>query len=435
MNKDLIAVFEYLERERGIKREVVLEAIRESLEIAAKKSVHGAENVIVSIHPKTGEIEVFCDKKVVQKVLNPVREVSVKDALLLNPEAVLGQIMAVTVTPKDFGRIAAQKARGIIQQKLRGAERDVIHEEYRHRIGELVSGTVKRIGRGNTLIVDLGKVEGVIPLKHYPITEKYNVGDRVLALLFEVRDTEMGGAEVVLTRSHPDFVRQLFSQEVPEINDGLVTIENIVREPGFRTKIIVRSADIKVDPVGACIGMRGVRVKNICRELMNEKIDIVPYSADRFELLQNALSPIEIRNFRVSDEGRHLYVVVDDDQFASAIGKKGLNVRLIGQLLDVELDIQKISDFRRIQSLERANLAASNNPLLDKPLNEIEGLNPLIVDQLMAETENDYKTARKVLEVPLDKLGEVLHSLELADRLQEQIMKGVTLDQKPEVDN
>jgi len=425
MNKDLIAVFEYLERERGIKRDVILEAVRESLEIAAKKSVHGAENVNVSIHPKTGEIEVFCDKTVVAKVTNPVREVSIKDAREINPEAELGLVLAVAVTPKDFGRIAAQKARGIIQQKLRGAERDVIHEEYRHRIGELVSGTVKRIGRGNTLVVDLGKVEGIIPLKHYPITEKYNVGDRVLALLFEVRDTEMGGAEVVLTRSHPDFVRQLFIQEVPEINDGLVSIENIVREPGFRTKVIVRSSDLKVDPVGACIGMRGVRVKNICRELMNEKIDIVPFSSDKFELLQNALSPIEIRNFRVSEEGQRLYVVVDDEQFASAIGKKGLNVRLIGQLLDVELDIQKSSDFRRIQALERANLAASDNPLLDQPLSSIEGLSSLVVGQLM--TEEDYNTARKVLLSPLDKLAQVPGiSLEMAERLQEQIMKGVT---------
>lgn len=425
MNKDLIAVFEYLERERGIKREVILEAVRESLEIAAKKSVHGAENVVVSIHPKTGEIEVFCDKKVVTKVTNPVREVSLKEARELNPEIELGSTLPVAVTPKDFGRIAAQKARGIIQQKLRGAERDVIHEEYRHRIGELVSGSIKRIGRGNTLVVDLGKVEGIIPLKHYPITEKYNVGDRVLALLFEVRDTEMGGAEVVLTRSHPDFVRQLFIQEVPEINDGLVTIENIVREPGFRTKVIVRSSDIKVDPVGACIGMRGVRVKNICRELMNEKIDIVPFSTDKFELLQNALSPIEIRNFRVSEEGQRLHVVVDDEQFASAIGKKGLNVRLIGQLLGVDLDIQKVSDFRRIQTLERANVASSDNPLLDQPLTAIEGLSSLVVGQLM--TEDDYNTARKVLLSPLDKLAQVPGiSLEMAERLQEQIMKGVT---------
>src|SRR5205807_3096074 len=228
-------VFEYLERERGIKREIVIEAIRESLEIAARKSIHGASNVSVTIHPKTGVIDVLCDKEVVEKVHNPVQQISLKEAMQLDPNAQLGNFVTITVTPRDFGRIAAQKARQIIGQKLRGAERDVIYEEYRHRVGQLISGTVKRVGRGNTLVVDLGKVEGIIPPRNFPITEKYQVGDKVLALLLEVRDTEMGGAEVVLSRSHPDFVKELFVQEVPEISDGTIIIERIVREPGYRT--------------------------------------------------------------------------------------------------------------------------------------------------------------------------------------------------------
>jgi N utilization substance protein A len=199
MNKDLVAIFEYLEREKGIKREIVVEAIRESLEIAAQKSVHGAENVHVQIHPRTGDIEVLCDKLVVEKVTNPVLQISYKEAVENIPDCTIGQIIHVPTTPKDFGRVAAQKARQIIAQKLREAERDVIQEEYRHRVNSLVSGTVKRIGRGACVIVDLGKVEGVMPRRNYSPNESYDVGHKVLALLSEVRDTETGGAEVVLS--------------------------------------------------------------------------------------------------------------------------------------------------------------------------------------------------------------------------------------------
>jgi transcription termination/antitermination protein NusA len=421
MNKDLIAVFEYLERERGIKREIVMEAIRESLEIAARKSIHGASNVSVTIHPKTGVIDVLCDKEVVEKVHNPVQQISLKEAMQLDPNAQLGNFVTLNVTPRDFGRIAAQKARQIIGQKLRGAERDVIYEEYRHRVGQLISGTVKRVGRGNTLVVDLGKVEGIIPPRNFPITEKYQVGDKVLALLLEVRDTEMGGAEVVLSRSHPDFVKELFVQEVPEISDGTIVIERIVREPGYRTKIIVRTTDQKIDPVGACIGMRGIRVKNIVRELNNEKIDIIPYSQDKYELLQNALAPIEIRHIRVNDEGSQVFLVVDDDNFATAIGKKGLNVRLVGQLVGVQLEVQKESDYQRIQALERANLATSEDPVLDEPLSQVDGISSLIVDQLVAE---GYDTLRKLLVCAPEKLATVPGiSLEMAEKLLEQIRK------------
>ncbi len=420
MNKDLVAVFEYLERERGIKRDVVIDAIRESLEVAARKSIHGASNVTVTIHQKTGVIDVLCDKEIVEKVRNPVQEISLKEAMQIDPNCQVGSFVTVTITPRDFGRIAAQKARQIIGQKLRGAERDVIYEEYRHRVGQLISGTVKRVGRGNTLVVDLGKVEGIIPPRNFPITEKYQVGDKVLALLLEVRDTEMGGAEVVLSRSHPEFVKELFIQEVPEISDGTVAIERIVREPGYRTKLIVRTADQKVDPVGACIGMRGIRVKNIVRELNNEKIDIIPFSSDKYELLQNALAPIEIRHLRVNDEGTQVFIVVDDEHFATAIGKKGLNVRLVGQLVGVQLEIQKESDYQRIQALERANLATEENPLLDERLSQIEGISSLIVDQLLAEGD-DYNTLRKLLTCGPEKLATIPGiSLEMAEKILEQ---------------
>jgi transcription termination/antitermination protein NusA len=419
MNKDLVAVFEYLERERGIKREVVIDAIRESLEIAARKSIHGASNINVTIHPKTGVIDVLCDKEIVEKVHNPVQEVSLKEAHTIDPNAEVGAFITVSVTPKDFGRIAAQKARQIIQQKLKGAERDVIYEEYRHRVGQLISGTVKRVGRGNTIIVDLGKVEGIMPMRNFPITEKYQVGDRVLALLLEVRDTDMGGAEVVLSRSHPEFVKQLFVQEIPEVSDNTIEIEKIVREPGYRTKLIVKSSDPKVDPVGACIGMRGIRVKNIIRELNNEKIDIIPFSQNKLELLQNALHPIEIRHLNVNEEGTQVSVVVKDDDFAAAIGKKGLNVRLIGYLLEVQLEIKKEGDFKRIQELERANLATSEDPRLDEVFSQIEGISSLVVDLLVAE---GYDTPRKLLMAGPEKLVSIPGiSMDTVERILEQV--------------
>ena len=231
MNKDLVTVFEYLEREKGISRDVVIAAIEDSLLVAAKKSVHGAADITVKVHSKTGNIEVLCEKTIVEKVQSPNEEISFREYVKVDPDCEIDQKVTVTVTPKDFGRIAAQRARQVIAQKLREAERDVIHEEYRHRVAELVSGPVKRIGRGVVVIVDLGKVEGVLPKRNYPRNESYQVGDRVLALLEEVRDTEGGGAEVLLSRSSTGFVKALFFQEVPELNDETIAIQGMVREP------------------------------------------------------------------------------------------------------------------------------------------------------------------------------------------------------------
>jgi len=421
MNKDLIAVFEYLEREKGIKREIVISAIEESLQAAARKSIHGASNVTVTIHPKTGNIEVYCEKEIVEDLEVPAQEISLEQARLIDPDCEIGQFIDVVATPKDFGRIAAQKARQIITQKLRGAERDVIYEEYRHRSNELISGTVKRFVRGANIVVDLGKVEALMPMRHYPKTEKYNVGEKVLALLLEVNDTESGGAEVILTRSHPEFVRQLMIQEVPEINDGTVFIDKIVREAGYRTKMTVRSTDPKVDPVGACVGMRGNRVKNVVRELNNEKIDIIPFASDPVELLQNALAPIEIRKISVNEDESTISIVVDDEDFAAVIGKKGMNARLNGQLINHELDIQRMGDYNRTMALQRTELVSSDDPALDEPLTEIEGINKLIFEHLVTE---GFNTPRAILTASPEKLAIIPGiSLETADKILEQLRK------------
>lgn len=421
MNKDLVAIFEYLEREKGIKREIVISAIEESLKAAAQKNIAGAANVTVSINPKTGHIDVFCEKEIVDEVEVAAQEISLEDARQIDPDCRIGQFIDIVATPRDFGRIAAQKARQIITQKLRSAERDVIYEEYRHRIGDIVSGTVKRYVRGANLIIDLGKVEAIMPMRNYPKTEKYQIGEKVTALLQDVSDTESGGAEVILSRSSPEFVRALLTQEVPEIADGTIMIENIVRDAGYRTKLSVRSNDSKVDPVGACVGMRGMRVKNVIRELNQEKIDIMPYSPEPVELLQNALSPIEIRKISVNEEDRIISIVVDDGDFAAVIGKKGMNARLNGELVGYNLTVHKMTDYKKTLELQRGELAESDDPSLDIPIESIQGVNRIIVENLITA---GFDTPRKLLLSNPEELANIPGvSLLTADTILEQIRK------------
>jgi transcription termination/antitermination protein NusA len=425
MNKDLIAIFEYLEREKGIKRDIIISAIEESLLAAAQKSIQGHFNVSVQINAKTGDIEVVAQKEIVDLVTIPEEEISLEEARTMNPYAELGEWISIPVTPHDFGRIAAQAARQVIAQKLRSAERDVIYEEYRHRVNEIVSGTVKKIVRGATLIVDLGKVEAIMPDRFYPKTEKYKIGDRVQALLLEVRDTDSGGAEVILTRSHPEFVIQLFAQEVDEIRDGTITIERIAREAGYRTKIAVTSHDPKVDPVGACVGVRGTRVKNVIRELNNEKIDIIPYTDDPLQFLRSALSPIEMRKAIVSEDQSAITIVVNDEDYPIALGRRGLNARLNGQLAGVDLQVQKIGQYQSIMNLERQELALSENPALDEPLKPVEEMSSLkmIIDSLIAA---GLDTPRKVLNATHEQLEEISEiSQEMVDIAREHIRKNL----------
>lgn len=420
MNKDLVAIFDYMEREKGIKREIIIGAIETALRAAARKSIKEDANVSVSIHPKTGDIEVYCEKEIVDTVKNPALEISLQVARELDPDCDLGQFIDVPVTPKNFGRIAAQTARQIISQKLRGAERDVIYEEYRHRVNEIVSGVVKRFSKGANLIVDLGKVEALLPMRFYPKTEKYQLGDKIYALLLEVQDLENGGAEVILSRSHPEFVKQLFIQEVPEVDEGTVVIEKIVRDAGYRTKLVVRSSDSKVDPVGACVGMRGNRVKNIIREINNEKVDIIPASDDTVELLQNILSPIEIRKIAVNDDENVISIVIEDTDFAAVIGKRGQNARLTGELVGYSLEVQRMSEYNKAMEIQRSQLAESDDPKLDEPLH-IEEINKLIIHNLV---HAGYDTMRKLLRASIDQLVQVPGiSIEMAYKILEQVSK------------
>lgn len=420
MNKDLVAIFDYLEREKGIKRELVVAALEDALHAAARKSVQGVNDVTVSINPRTGDIDVLTEKQVVERVRNPGQEIALKDAVELNEEAELGIRMLVSVTPENFGRIAAQTARQVMSQKLRGLERDVIYSEYRGRVGELVSGTVKRFVRGQNLIVDLGKVEALMPMREYPKTEIYQIGDKVLALLADVRDTDMGGAEVILSRSSPDFITALFAQEVPEITDGTISIEKVAREAGLRSKVVVRSNDMKVDPVGACVGLRGSRIKNVLRELGTEKVDIVPYADDPVELVQNALSPVTLLKVALSDEEPAMLVVVADADYPVAIGKRGVNARLTGELAGMHLVVERMSDYEREQSEARASEAGLEDPRLDEEL-RLPGISSLLIESLISA---GYDTPRKVLLASPLELSRVPGiSLEMADSILEAIRK------------
>ncbi len=419
MNKDLVAIFEYLEREKGIKREIIIAAIEESLRVAARKGSKGLINVSVQVDAKTGEIHVFCQKEVVDVVTIPEEEISLEAAEQIRPGCQLGDWIDIETAPQDFGRIAAQTAGQVISQKLRSAERDVIYEEYRHRLHEIVSGTVKRIARAGTLIIDLGKVEAIMPERFYPKIERYNVGDRVQALLYEVRDTDSGGAEVVLSRSHPEFVRELFIQEVPELEDDTVSIERIVREAGYRTKLAVISHDPKVDPVGACVGVRGTRVKNIIRELGNEKIDILPFAEDKVQLLENALAPTVIKKININEDESVISIVVDDESYPVVLGKRGSNARLIGQLIQAQLEVQRMSEYQTAMNLERGKLALMDDPSLDQKLEAGGMMSSMIVQSLQSA---GYQTRRDVLRATADELAKIPEiSLSMADRILEQV--------------
>ncbi|NGX45915.1 MAG: hypothetical protein K940chlam2_01095 [Chlamydiae bacterium] len=386
--------------------------------VAARKSVKGLINVSVEIESKSGTIKVTAQKEVVDEVTIPEEEILLEEARELNPDCEIGDWIDLEATPHDFGRIAAQTARQVIAQKLRSAERDVIYEEYRHRINELISGSVKRVVRGATLIVDLGKVEAILPDRFYPKTERYNVGDRVQALLFEVRDTDSGGAEVVLSRSHPEFVKQLFIQEVPELEEATVTIERIARDAGYRTKLAVSSSDFKVDPVGACVGVRGTRVKNVIRELENEKIDIMPFSEDKVQLLQNALSPVEIKKINVNEDESVISIVVDDENYPIVLGRRGINARLIGQLIGIELDVQRMSEYQTAMNIQRSQIALLDDPTLDEGL-ELVGMSPLILESLVSA---GYDTPRKVLSASSNDLTTIP---EISEEMAEKILDNV----------
>jgi N utilization substance protein A len=338
MNADFLAVLEYWEKEKGISRDVLTSAVQEALLSAAKKAVGPARELRVAIEPKTGDIRAFAKLVVSEKVISKHDQITVFDARRIKADAQIGEEIEVEVTPTGFGRIAAQYAKQALMQQIRRAEKALIFTEFKDRVGDLISGTVRRFDRSD-VIVDLGKYEALLPNRERVPTEEYQVGERIRCY---VKAVEQGphGPEIILSRADPRFVIKLFQLEVSEISDGTIEIKGIAREPGFRTKLAVWTRDEKVDPVGACVGLRGQRVKNIVRELNNEKVDIIRWSPNVREFITNALSPAKLKNFEVDEARKRVRIITSEDQLSLAIGKRGQNARLTSKLTGWQVDIE-----------------------------------------------------------------------------------------------
>jgi N utilization substance protein A len=338
MNADFLAVLDYWEKEKGISRDVLTAAVQEALLSAAKKAVGPARELRVSIEQKSGDIRAYAKLVVAERVISKHDQISVFDARRIKSDAQLGEELEIEVTPTGFGRIAAQFAKQALMQQIRKAEKALIFTEFKDRVGDIISGTVRRFERSD-VIIDLGKYEALLPNRERVPTEEYQVGERIRCYVKAVEQLAHG-PEIILSRSDSRFVMKLFQLEVSEINDGTIEIKGIAREPGFRTKLAVWTRDEKVDPVGACVGLRGLRVKNIVRELNNEKVDIIRWSPDIRTYLGNALSPAKLKAFEIDEANRVAKIIVSEDQLSLAIGKRGQNARLTSRLTGWQVDIE-----------------------------------------------------------------------------------------------
>lgn len=352
MNLELVGALNELERERGISKEILLDAIEAAIVSAYKRNDQAANNVRVSVSDKSGVIQVFAQKEVVDEVMDSANEISLAAAKRIDPNYSVGDIVEVDVTPKDFGRIAAQTAKQVVIQRIREAERALIYEEYSNREGDVVTGIVQRSDYRNVL-VDLGKVEAILPPSEQMQRESYAHGTRVKVYISEVRQTTKG-PQVIVSRTHPGLLKRLFELEVPEIHDGIVEIKAVAREAGNRSKIAVISRDSNVDPVGACVGPRGMRVQSIVQELKGEKIDIVEYSIDPERFIGSALSPARVMRVFVNEEEKSARAVVPDHQLSLAIGREGQNARLAARLTGWKIDIKSESQMAELALLEAA---------------------------------------------------------------------------------
>ncbi|MDR2674489.1 MAG: transcription termination factor NusA [Opitutaceae bacterium] len=339
MSSEILAVLEYMEKEKGIGRADMITAIVNAIKTAAQKGVNSGQDLKIEINPKNGHLKAWSLLKVVDSISNPKTEIHLEKAQALDPAAQLGGILEKEVDPSMLGRIAAQTARQAVMQKLRQFEKDRIYDEFKDMVGTIVTGIVRRKERGDILI-DLGKAEATLPHKEQVPGEEYQAGDRIRCLLLSIESTPRG-PEIILSRGSPKFIRRLFELEVTEIADGTVKIESFAREAGYRTKIAVTSTDPKVDPVGACVGARGARVKTIVRELNNEKIDIINYFPDLRQMIIEALKPAVPRDIHIDEKNHRIALKVAPDNLAIAIGRKGQNARLTSRLIGWRLDIEE----------------------------------------------------------------------------------------------
>ncbi len=393
----MLAGLEFWEREKGIPRDVLLTAVQDALVAAAKKAVGPARELRCEIDPKTGDIKAFAKLVVADRVISKHDQISLFDARRIQPAAQVGDELEVEVTPSGFGRIASQYAKQTLLQHVRKAEKALIFTEFKDRVGDIVSGVVRRFERSD-VTVDLGRYEALLPNRERVPTEEYQIGERIRCYVRAVEETPRG-PEIILSRAMPEFVMKLFQLEVAEIADGTIEIKAIAREPGFRTKMAVYSRDSKVDPVGACVGLRGQRVKNIVRELNNEKVDIIPWSPDIRTFVANALQPAKLKSFEVDEANRRINILVAPDQLSLAIGKRGQNARLTSRLTGwhIDIDAEKVA----IQGFEQ-KIANAVEALATVP-----GISPQMADILVHHGFTNLEDLVEVTEKDLAEIPEI----------------------------
>ena len=377
MNEEFINALTEIEKEKGISKDIIFEALESALVSSYKKNYGTSQNVIVQMDRETGDIRLFAAKDIVEEVTDPQIEISIDRAKEIDPTYEVGDVYNKEIHPKNFGRIAAQTAKQVVMQRIKDAQREVVYDEYVEREREIITGIVQRVSNNN-VYVDLGKTEAILPYSEQIKNERYEQGDRYKMLILEVKKSTKG-PQIILTRSHPDLVKRLFELEIPEVTEGIVEIYSISREAGSRTKIAVFSKDEEVDPLGACVGYKGQRVNAIVEELNNEKIDIVIYEKDIAEFISNALSPSKVEKVFVNEKENSALAIVPDYQLSLAIGKGGQNVRLAAKLTGWKIDIKSSEQF--------------NNYLEENNLTEEELENMWAADDtevLESETEEDF---------------------------------------------
>lgn len=346
-NKELILALEELEKEKGIKKEYLLESIETALVTAYKRNFDSLENVKVQMDKQTGATHVYSVKEIVQEPENKDTQISVEEAQKINPDLKEGDTLETEIVPRNFGRIAAQTAKQVIVQKLREAEREILFTEFNERRGEIVSGLIQKADH-NIVVMDLGKLEGVMPAKEQIPTEHYKVNDKIKGYVLDVEKGAKGAPQVIVSRSHPDFVRKLLEFEIPEIYEGVIEIKSVSRDPGYRSKVAVYSPDPDIDPVGSCVGQKGVRIQNVINELNGEKIDVIEWNEDPSIYIASSLLPAQILAVDIKEEERFAQVIVPDDQLSLAIGKSGQNARLAAKLTNWKIDIKSETQFREM---------------------------------------------------------------------------------------
>jgi transcription termination/antitermination protein NusA len=355
---DIKRVVEQVSRDKGIDRQVLIEALEEALQSAARKKFGTKIDIEANFNDASGEIEVFQFKEVVAEIDDPDMQITIEEGRLLDPDCEVGDSLGTKMDTATFGRIAAQSAKQVIIQKLKDAERDAVYANFIERKGEIINGIVQRFDRGN-IIVNLGNTEASVPVREQVPREGYRRGDRIRALILDVL-YESRGPQIILSRTHPDFLVMLFKTEVPEISEGIVDIKGAAREPGSRAKIAVASQDSDIDPVGACVGMKGSRVQNVVQELRGEKIDIIPWHVDDAKFVCNALAPAEISRVIIDEENRLMEVIVPDEFLSVAIGKRGQNVRLASRLTNWHLDVSSQTQYTETMEKGYASLVQIN---------------------------------------------------------------------------